>query len=381
MPEAVPYHAVIVGGGFYGCSLAVALARQGGRVLLCEQEPALLTRASYNNQARVHNGYHYPRSVLTAVRSRINFPRWVKDYHGCVVDDFEKYYAIARRFSKVSSRQFRSMMQRIDAPLEFAPRHISRLFDAALVEDVFTVREFAFDAVKLRGMMEAGLQEAGVELACDTRALRLAQKGDAIQVTMLRNGHETAVSATHVVNCTYSHINELLAASGLPLIRLKHELAEMALVEMPEELRNLGVTVMCGPFFSCMPFPARGLHTLSHVRYTPHGSWQETDEPCSELRDFLTHKRPLSHYPYMLADARRYLPALGDCRHVDSLWEIKTVLPQCEECDSRPILFKSDCGLKNLHCVMGAKIDNIFDALSECASLACAPAPHPLMTS
>ena len=26
---------------------------------------------------------------------------------------------------------------------------------------------------------------------------------------------------------------------------------------------------MCGPFFSAMPFPARGLHTLSHVRYTP----------------------------------------------------------------------------------------------------------------
>lgn len=365
-----PWHAIVVGGGFYGCSLAAALARQGRKVLLCEQEPALLTRASYNNQARVHNGYHYPRSVLTAVRSRVNFPHWVKDYRGCVVDDFEKYYAIARRFSKVSAKQFRHMMERVGAPLEPAPQRVSRLFNSALIEEVFTVREYAFDAVKLRSMMEAELKAAGVEVRYNTKAMRLAQAAPLLEVTFLCDGRETTARTTHVFNCTYSHINELLAASGLPLIRLKHELAEMALVEMPEELRNLGITVMCGPFFSCMPFPARGLHTLSHVRYTPHGSWQETKRTCPELRDFLSHRKPATFYPYMLADARRYMPALAECRYVDSLWEIKTVLPQSEESDSRPILFKNDCGLPNLHCVMGAKIDNIFDALTECSHLA-----------
>ena len=34
---------------------------------------------------------------------------------------------------------------------------------------------------------------------------------------------------------------------------------------------------MCGPFFSLMPFPAAGLQTLSHVRYTPHFAWLERD--------------------------------------------------------------------------------------------------------
>ena len=32
------------------------------------------------------------------------------------------------------------------------------------------------------------------------------------------------------------------------------ELAELALIEPPEELRPFGITVMDGPFFSCMPF-------------------------------------------------------------------------------------------------------------------------------
>jgi hypothetical protein len=115
-----------------------------------------------------------------------------------------------------------------------------------------------------------------------------------------------------------------------------------------------------------MPFPARGLHTLSHVRYTPHGSWQDSVTTSHNLRPYLDSLRPPSNYRLMLADAQRYLPILHDCVYKDSLWEIKTVLPASEEDDSRPILFRRDCGLKNLHCVMGAKIDNIFDALTEC---------------
>lgn len=69
--------AVIIGGGFYGAAIAIYLAKQRGlkRILLVEREDALLTRASYNNQARVHNGYHYPRSFTTAYRSRVNLPR------------------------------------------------------------------------------------------------------------------------------------------------------------------------------------------------------------------------------------------------------------------------------------------------------------------
>lgn len=60
--------AIIIGGGFYGAAIAIYLAKERGlkRIMLIEREPALLKRASYNNQARVHNGYHYPRSFTTA---------------------------------------------------------------------------------------------------------------------------------------------------------------------------------------------------------------------------------------------------------------------------------------------------------------------------
>ena len=78
--------AAIVGGGFYGCEVALELKRLGfGRILILEREPGMLRRASYVNQARVHNGYHYPRALVTALRSRMNFDRFIEDY-GFAID-------------------------------------------------------------------------------------------------------------------------------------------------------------------------------------------------------------------------------------------------------------------------------------------------------
>jgi len=90
---------LVVGGGFYGCCIALYMKRHRGceRVLVVERAEELLTRASYVNQARVHNGYHYPRSFTTAYRSRINLPRFAEEFADSVVDDFTKVYAIARR--------------------------------------------------------------------------------------------------------------------------------------------------------------------------------------------------------------------------------------------------------------------------------------------
>lgn len=45
------------------------------RILIIEKDCDLMQRASYGNQAKVHNGYHYPRSILTARRSRVNFSK------------------------------------------------------------------------------------------------------------------------------------------------------------------------------------------------------------------------------------------------------------------------------------------------------------------
>src|SRR5688500_8901717 len=97
--------AVVIGGGFYGAAIAIYLARQRGlkRIFLIEREPALLTRASYNNQARVHNGYHYPRISAREYRSMVNRTGLVREWPDSVKQNFTKLNAIARRKSKLTA--------------------------------------------------------------------------------------------------------------------------------------------------------------------------------------------------------------------------------------------------------------------------------------
>jgi glycine/D-amino acid oxidase-like deaminating enzyme len=365
------YDFIIIGGGFFGSRLALTLQKTGGgKVLLLEKGPDLMKRASYNNQARVHNGYHYPRSLVTALRSRINFPRFNEEYSECIHSTFNKYYAVASVNSKVTAQQFRIFFERIQAPVRKAPQAVKTLFNKDLIEDVFEVQEYAFDADLLRKKIWQDLEQSAVKVQCNTNALQVkAAPNGKLQVrTLSAEGHETVHTAQWVFNCTYANINTLLQASGLQKIHLKQELTEMALVEMPELLKNTGVTVMCGPFFSVMPFPSRGLHTLSHVRYTPHHHWYDRESEHENDTHFEHHKRTSNFVP-MLKDAQRYMPALQDCRYVESLWELKTVLPASETDDSRPILFKQDAQLPNLYSIMGGKIDNIYDMEDEVQEL------------
>lgn len=357
---------VVVGGGHYGASIALDAARRGaGRVVLIEQGAELLGRASWANQARVHMGYHYPRSFLTGIRSRVNFDRFVAEYDDCVDGGFAAYYAIARPFSKVSAGQFEQFCRRIGAPLDAAPDRVRALFDPALIEAVFTVREVAFDASRLRQRLVGALGAVGVEVRTSTEAVRLRRVdgGLALELRPQLGDIETVVSP-RVYNCTYSRTNALIRSAGGDPLSLRHEVAELALVDPPAELDGLAVTVMCGPFFSLTPFPAEGCYALSHVRYTPQRAWTETaagDWP--DPHAVLNRSPPPSQFDHMVADARRYLPVIAKTRYRRSLWEIKTILPRNDADDGRPILVHRDPALPGFTSVMGSKIDNIYDVL------------------
>jgi hypothetical protein len=67
----------------------------------------------------------------------------------------------------------------------------------------------------------------------------------------------------------------------------------------------------------------------------------------------------------MLRDAARYLPIVRESAYRGSLWEVKTVLPASEQDDGRPILFRPNHGLPGLTCILGGKIDNVYDVIQE----------------
>ena len=348
---------LVVGGGFYGCCLALYLRSISARVLLVEAGDTLLDRASRVNQARIHTGFHYPRSAVTAVRSMLLHRRFMDDFPEAVVDDFAMIYAISRKRSKVSSKRFSRMFREISAPIWPATPSQHALFNPDLIEDAFVCSEAAFDYTVLRRLLAGRLDRAGVDVYMGT-AVEALEDGPDRAHAVLSDGSE--VSARYVFNVTYAKINNLLSRAKLPQAPLKHELAEIALIEPPEELLGLGVTVMDGPFFSCMPYPSEGLHSLTHVRYTPHESW--TDEVHSGTdHGQLAAEKFQSRVEFMIHDGRRYLPCLGRAVPRESLYDVKTVLTKNERDDGRPILYQQKPADSRVVSILGGKIDNIYD--------------------
>lgn len=355
------FDAIVLGGGFYGCCIALLLARRLPRVAIVERENALLRRASLINQARVHGGYHYPRSVMTAARSLVNFPRFNADFKPAIVDDFTTLYAIARHGSKVNAGQFYNFFNKLGAPIAPATPDMGKLFNPLFIEQAFIVRENVFDAAILATILSERLEAAGVSILFGAEAKRVGKDEARFKVATSQG----ELTADIVFNCLYSRINALLKDSGLPLAPLRHEITEMALVE-PGPFAKLGLTVMDGPFFSLMPFPARGLHTLSHVRYTPQRSWTDA-ETFHDGYQALAESEPASHFGFMQRDAARFVPLIGELKQADTLFEVKTILTRNDHDDGRPILFREEPAMPNFFTVMGGKIDNIYDILETVA--------------
>ena len=345
----------IVGGGVFGLYISWFLAGRGHDVTVFEREKEPMTHASYHNQARVHNGYHYPRSVLTALRSRISMPRFVADFGDCVYKDFKKVYCVGRPLGKVTGQQFYTFCRRIGAEIEPADRATASLMNPEHVEACFIAREYAFDALKLRDILLGRIaDEKRVRILLSTEVTRVSETdGGRLSVEFTRGGDSSSEQFDEVFNCTYSRINFITTKSSLPVIPLKHEMTEMCLVEVPDAIKHMGITIMCGPFFSVMP------------RYTPHYEWHDTD--ADNYRDAyrkLSEDERHSAWRLMVQDASRFIPVLSSCRYEDSLWEVKTVLPRSETDDSRPILCRFNYGLRGFHVIMGGKVDNVYDAVA-----------------
>lgn len=353
---------LVVGGGFYGCCLALFLRSVTRDVTLVEAGDQLMMRASRINQARLHSGFHYPRSMLTALKSRKLSHRFAADFPDAIVSDFQMLYAVARQRSKVSANRFRKMFENMQAPIASAAPSETALFDDTRIEAVFRADEYAFDHSVLARHLAARLDALGVDLRFGSEVLRIDDDASAPHaVVHLSDGGE--IRARHVFNVTYSQINHVLRASGLPLARLKHEVTEIVLVDPPRELRDYAVTVMDGPFFSLMSYPSEGKYSLTHVRYTPHMSWTDQAQPVSPYAVFARVARD-SRARHMILDAARYLPCVAGIPGGRSIFEVKTVLVKNELDDGRPILVHEEPQGGRVTSVLGGKIDNIYDLFS-----------------
>ena len=256
---------IIIGAGLYGLYAAQKCGAAGQRVLVLERDPAPFMRATYINQARVHMGYHYPRSYSTAIKSAHYFQRFCRDYDFCLHTSFDQIYATSAHFSWTNAAEFRRFCAAAKIRCDdVAPE---RYFNNGMCDGAFLTTEYTYDAQVLKNwFLEQLAKLPNVQVLYSHKPDKIEKAGSVWRVT----AGDTTVEAPFILNATYAGVNDIHAMLGLPPFKIKYEKCEIILCTVDERLKNTGITVMDGPFFSLMPFGQTGLHSLTSVTFTPH---------------------------------------------------------------------------------------------------------------
>ena len=360
---------IIIGAGIYGLYAALLCARKKESVLVLEKEEECFARATYVNQARVHLGYHYPRSLSTAKATAGYFDRFVKEYPECIHGAFDQIYATSTNFSWTSADQFEKFSEAAGILAERVP--VGAYFQDGVCDGAFRTREVTFDTQILKERMLADLQPYGnVTVKTGAAVSRIERKENVYQ---LEAGGQT-YEAPFVLNATYASVNEMTELAGFTPFGIKYELCEVILCQASEELQNVGITVMDGPFFSIMPFGRTGLHTLTSVTFTPHETCygtlaafdcqKESKGSCrpGALGNCNTcPARPKSAWPYMSKLAKKYLKEEYGFHYLGSLYSMKPILMASDVDDSRPTMILTHSMEPTFVSVLSGKITTVYD--------------------
>ena len=364
------YDKIIIGAGLYGLYSALFCAKKRQKVLVLECDGAPFRRATYINQARVHQGYHYPRSISTAMKSAGYFQRFNEDYGFCINREFEKVYATSSQYSWSSGEQFKSFCAAANIPCE--ELHTNRFFKQGMCDGAFLTREYTYDAMILRDYYLDNLKNySNVEILYGVRIIKIERNIDSYCIyTDDRKQYQSGF----VLNATYAGTNQILNMLNFEKFGIKYELCEIILCDVNDKLKQYGFTVMDGPFFSIMPFGKTGLHSLTSVTFTPHTTSYD-EVPTFECQQYSKGycsplwlgncndcpAKPTSAFPYMASLARKYLRNEYQFEYHGSLFSMKPILMSSEIDDSRPTVIRTYSTDPTFVGVLSGKINTVYD--------------------
>ncbi len=367
------YDFTIIGGGIFGCYSAVYLAKKGYRVCILEKESSLFQKASVVNQARLHSGYHYPRSVATAMMSDENKARFTDEHRDFILFDFEKYYAIDRFGSFTDAAQFERFCDFINIKCERVERH--DLFNLDRLEALYATTEYTFDPILIAAHYKAMIADFdNIDLYTNIE-IKNVLKSDKQWIINVFNHVENKnikIETPSVISATYTATNAINRLFGVSELQLMHEISEMVFVTSPK-FQNIGITIMDGPFGSLMPYGKSGLLSLSSVAYTHHKvnydnlptfDCQQQNTACRP--DYTANcnacfAKPTSAKHKMIAQFQQYLSPNVALEYFNSFYTIKTKLKANHIDDGRPTEISKLHDEPNFYCLFAGKINSIYE--------------------
>ena len=368
------YDKIIFGAGLYGLYSALKCAEAGQSILVLERDSAPFKRATYINQARVHMGYHYPRSFSTAIKSAHYFERFCNDYDFCIHKKFSQVYATSSHFSWTDAEEFKQFCA--NANIMCKSIDPDWYFKRGMCDGAFLTEEYTYDAQILKEWFMKKLNKnPSVQIEYNHKP-EIIKKFD--NTCWKVTAQDIIAETPFILNATYASVNDILSIvdniGGAELFKIKFEKCEIILCTVNEKLKDIGITVMDGPFFSLMPFGKTGLHSLTSVTFTPHETSYDpvaafscqdnSNANCApgnlyNCNDCIA--KPETAWPYMSQLAKKYLKEEFEFSYHSSLFSMKPILKASEIDDSRPTVIKKFSDFPTFISVLSGKINTVYD--------------------
>ncbi len=321
----------VAGAGIYGSTIALRLAERGYQVDLFDPL-GVMRAASAINQYRIHSGYHYPRSAETIDEILEARDEFVETFEPAVVRSTRHFYAIPYEGSWTSPDRYEEVAAEHSLPLKpCRPRWI----DFDLIERCYEVDEDIYDPDVLRTLVEDRLHASTVNVRVEhyTRALRPE--------------YDFVVCATYGLGPSKAHFDIA-----------RFQVAEKVLIEVPPELRGLGLVVVDGPFTAFDPYGTSGKALFGSSKHTNHWVTTDPDEPVPSKFDGLLNLpdfRPcgFTKFEDMRHDGALYVRSILGARYLGSRFTVRVV--EHSPADDRRVIYLKESEPGEFH-IFSAKV-------------------------
>lgn len=283
----------ILGAGWYGCHLALAFLREGHDVEIHETQGRIFKGASGSIPARLHLGFHYPRSRMTRAACQEHSTAFMERYGFLTTGVPINIYAIARDHSLVDFDQY---VRTLQGEVEFVTITDPAEYGLQNVEGALLTGERHIVTDRARAYFEAELGER-IRLRCEPAGLL----------------DDPAWDLT--VDCTFC-ANE---AAGVD----RYEPCLVSLLMGPVDR---AVTIMDGPFSSLYPWDEeQSLCSLSSALHTPFSKEIKSWHHAHEVIERVSEAELLERERQMISQMAQFYPAVRDFLPVERRLSIRAM--------------------------------------------------------
>ena len=244
----------VIGAGWFGCHIATKLIDEGHSVKIFEKNKKIFSNASGNNQNRLHQGFHYPRSRKTINLSRKGFILFKKEYPFFTKKVKNNIYAISN--SKKIKLNFKKYCKNLKK------------------------NKLKFKILKNKNSLTKNFKNLEGSIKCDeeiiliSRAIKFFEKK--LKAFLFLNYE---IKKIYKLNKGFKINNEIFelvidcTGCSIDFVKKENFTYEYCAVFLYKKkfnsTKNIALTIMDGPFYTLFPWSDKnefGLYSVKHSR-------------------------------------------------------------------------------------------------------------------